>query len=257
MPPTDAPAIRVLVADDEHLVRAGIRLVLSNAVDIEIVAEAADGREAVELARRHHVDVALLDIRMPRLDGLAAAEQIAAAVPRTAVLMLTTFSDGENVSRALRAGAAGFLLKDTPPTELIQGVRAAAEGNAIVSPQITRRLLDQYLEGETARTQACERTSALTDRERAVLARVGTGLSNGEIAQELVVSEGTVKAYVSRILAKLGCENRVQAALLARDAGIRPEGRDVRPPEGDDVPTPRRQDVREREHQDVREPGPP
>ncbi|MEU6080143.1 response regulator transcription factor [Streptomyces sp. NPDC047108] len=235
MPPTDAPAIRVLVADDEHLVRAGLRLVLSNADDIEIVAEASDGREAVELARRHRVDVALLDIRMPRLDGLAAAEQLAATAPRTAVLMLTTFSEDENVSRALRAGAAGFLLKDTPPTELIQGVRAAAEGNAIVSPQITRRLLDQYLEGETARTEARERTAELTDRERAVLAMVGTGLSNGEIAQELVVSEGTVKAYVSRILAKLGCENRVQAALLARDAGIRPDAHAAQPPEGEGI----------------------
>ncbi|MEU5541447.1 response regulator transcription factor [Streptomyces sioyaensis] len=221
----EAPtAIRVLVADDEPLVRAGLRFVLSNAADVEVVAEAASGREAVELARKHRIDVALLDIRMPGLDGLAAAEQLADAAPKTAVLMLTTFSDDEYVYRALQAGVAGFLLKDSPPSELIHAVTVARNGHAITSPQITRRLFDRCAEAGRARTEALRRTAVLTGREREVLAMAGTGLANGEIAQRLHVSEGTVKALVSRILTKLGCANRVQAAILAHDAGL-PAGR--------------------------------
>lgn len=215
--------IRVMLADDEALIRAGIRLVLQHADDIEIVAEADDGRNAVELARRHHVDVALLDIRMPKSDGLTAAGEIRRLVPRTQVVMLTTFGEEEYVARALRAGAAGFLLKDTPPDELIQAVRVAARGEAILSPRITRQLIDRYVgPGDSRADQAKQRLSGLTDKEREVVVLVGGGLSNGEIAKSLLMSDGTAKAHVSRILTKLDCANRVQAAILAHDAGLLP-----------------------------------
>jgi len=212
-----------MLADDEALIRAGIRLVLANAEDIEIVAEAADGREAVELARRHHVDVALLDIRMPKTDGLTAVAEIRRLVPRTQAVMLTTFGEEEYVARALRAGAAGFLLKDTPPDDLIQAVRVAARGEAILSPRITRQLIDRYVGPDASRAdRARHRLGDLTDKEREVVALIGAGLSNGEIAKRLLVSEGTAKAHVSRILTKLACTNRVQAAILAHDAGLLP-----------------------------------
>ncbi len=217
--------IRVMLADDEALIRAGIRLILGNAEEIEIVAEAGDGREAVELARRHTVDVALLDIRMPKVDGLAAAAEIRRLVPRTQVVMLTTFGEEEYVARALRAGAAGFLLKDTPPDELIQAVRVAARGEAILSPRITRQLIDRYVGPEDTRAaEAKQQLAVLTDKEREVVVLVGRGQSNGEIAASLFMSEGTAKAHVSRILNKLGCTNRVQAAILAHDAGLLPRG---------------------------------
>jgi DNA-binding NarL/FixJ family response regulator len=213
--------IRVLLADDQQLVRAGIRLVLRHAEDIEVVAEAADGREAVELALRHPVDVALLDIRMPGTDGLAAAESMAERAPSVRVLMLTTFGDDENVARALRAGAAGFLLKDSGPEELIHAVRVVARGQSILSPEVTRRLIDRYVARDTGRADAGRRLIAgLTGRERDVLVMIGTGLSNADIGQRLYLGEGTVKTYVSRVLAKLGCANRVQAAILAHEAGI-------------------------------------
>lgn len=213
--------IRVMLADDEALIRAGIRLVLQNAADLEIVAEATDGREAVELARRHHIDVALLDIRMPNTDGLTAAAEIRRLVPRTQVVMLTTFGQEESVAKALRAGAAGFLLKDTPPDDIIQAVRVAAGGEAILSPRITRQLIDRFVGPEDTRAErATERLAALTDKEREVVVLVGEGLSNGEIARRLLIGEGTAKSHVSRILTKLGCANRVQAAILAHDAGL-------------------------------------
>jgi DNA-binding NarL/FixJ family response regulator len=215
--------IRVMLADDEALIRAGIRLVLSNAEEIEIVAEAGNGREAVELARRHHVDVALLDIRMPTADGLSAAAEIHRLVPRTQIVMLTTFGEDEYVARALRAGAAGFLLKDTPPDDLIQAVRVAARGETILSPRITRQLIDRYVGPDDSRAdRARKRLGVLTDKEREVVILVGGGLSNGEIAKNLFMSEGTAKAHVSRILTKLDCANRVQAAILAHDAGLLP-----------------------------------
>jgi DNA-binding NarL/FixJ family response regulator len=213
--------IRVLLADDEALIRAGIRLVLETADDIDIVAEAADGSEAVELVRSHQIDVALLDIRMPRLDGLGAAEQIGRLVPHTRVVMLTTFGEDEYVARALRAGAAGFLLKDTPPDGLIHAVRVAASGEAILSPKITRHLIDRYVGPDDSRGDAArKRVEALTDRERDVLVLISAGSSNAEIAKSLLISEGTAKAHVSRILTKLDCTNRVQAAILAHDAGL-------------------------------------
>jgi DNA-binding NarL/FixJ family response regulator len=213
--------IRVLLADDEALIRTGIRLILETADDIDIVAEAADGSEAVELLRSHQIDVALLDIRMPKLDGLAAAEQIARLVPHTRVVMLTTFGEDEYVARALRAGAAGFLLKDTPPDGLIHAVRVAAGGEAILSPKITRHLIDRYVGPDDSRADAARRrVEVLTERERDVLILISDGSSNAEIAKGLLISEGTAKAHVSRILTKLGCTNRVQAAILAHDAGL-------------------------------------
>lgn len=213
--------IRVLLADDEALIRAGIRLVLETADDIDIVAEAADGSAAVELVRSHQIDVALLDIRMPKLDGLGAAEQIARLVPHTRVVMLTTFGEDEYVARALRAGAAGFLLKDTPPDGLIHAVRVAAGGEAILSPKITRHLIDRYVGPDDSRGDAArQRVGALTERERDVLVQISAGSSNAEIAKRLLISEGTAKAHVSRILTKLDCANRVQAAILAHDAGL-------------------------------------
>lgn len=214
--------IRVLIADDEPLIRAGIRMILTSADDIEVVAEAADGRDAVELARRHRVDVALLDIQMPVMDGLAALAELGRTAPDVRVLVLTTFGQRENVLRALRQGGAGFLLKDSAPDELIGAVRAVAAGNAYLSPAATRHVADSLAaapaEGRAERAR--ERVAALGEREREVLELLGEGLSNADAGRRLHMSEATVKTYVSRILAKLDCENRVQAALLARDAGL-------------------------------------
>lgn len=216
--------IRVLLADDQDLVRAGIRLVLGHAEDIEVVAEAASGHEAASLAVRHRVDVAMLDIQMPGSDGLDAAELIAARAPSVRVVMLTTFGEEEYVARALRAGATGFMLKDSTPQELIQAVRTVAGGTPMVSPRITRHLIDRYLAaGEEPADPRLDRIAALTGREREVLAMVGTGASNAEIGRRLHLGEGTIKAYVSRMLTKLSCANRVQAALLARDARLHPD----------------------------------
>ncbi|MFI6444505.1 response regulator [Kitasatospora sp. NPDC050543] len=217
--------IRVLVADDEPLIRAGIRMILSSADDIDVVAEAADGREALELARSHRVDVVLLDIQMPVMDGLTALTELPRAAPGARALILTTFGERENVLRAVTAGGAGFLLKDTAPGELIQAVRAAAGGNAFLSPAATRHIVDSLASGPagsaTARGEAARRRlEVLTAREREVLALLGEGLSNADAGTRIHMSEATVKTYVSRILAKLGCDNRVQAALLARDAGL-------------------------------------
>jgi DNA-binding NarL/FixJ family response regulator len=216
-----ARRIRVLLADDQHLIRAGIRLILRHASDIDVVAEASNGPSAVDLAVQHLVDVVLLDIQMGGADGLTAAEQIAARAPTVRVIMLTTFDDDTYVSRALRAGVAGFLLKDCDPDELIHAVHVVADGRAIVSPEITRKLMDRYLSRDSARgEQARQRISALTDRERQILAMIGDGSSNMDIGRKLRLGEGTVKTYVSRILTKIGCTNRVQAAVLAHDAAI-------------------------------------
>ncbi|MGJ5826333.1 response regulator transcription factor [Streptomyces ossamyceticus] len=218
--------IRVLLADDEALIRAGIRFVLETAGDIEIVAEADDGARAVELARTHLVDVALLDIRMPGVDGLAAAAEMRRVAPRTHVVMLTTFGEEDYVTRALRCGAAGFLLKDTPPDDLIRAVQVAAAGEPILSPRVTRQLIERHVNRDLSQVdEARRRVSALTDRERDVLSLLHEGSSNAEIAKELLISEGTAKAHVSRILSALGCTNRVQAAILAHDAGVLPPGR--------------------------------
>ena len=215
--------IRVLLVDDESLLRTGVGLILRHADDIEVVGEAEDGAQAVGLVDQVAADVVLMDIRMPRMDGLAALRRIAAQSPAVRVVMLTTFGEHAYVAEALRAGAAGFVLKDIGPRELIQAVRAAASGNAILSPEITRRIIEHHLSAESARAvRARELADGLTDREREVLIAIGLGLSNAEAAKRLLMGEGTVKTHVSHILAKLGCANRVQAAILAHEAGILP-----------------------------------
>ncbi|MFJ9775107.1 response regulator [Kitasatospora sp. NPDC101157] len=217
--------IRVLVADDEPLIRAGIRMILGSADDIEVVAEAADGREALDLARAHRVDVVLLDIQMPVMDGLTVLRELGRVAPGARAIILTTFGERENVLRAVSEGGAGFLLKDTAPNELIQAVRAAAGGNAFLSPAATRHIVDSLASGRSASAaargaEARRRLEVLTARELEVLGLLGEGLSNADAGTRIHMSEATVKTYVSRILAKLGCENRVQAALLARDAEL-------------------------------------
>ncbi|MER5201608.1 response regulator transcription factor [Streptomyces sp. NPDC002825] len=214
--------IRVVIADDEPLIRAGIRMILISDPEIEVVGEAADGRAAVEAARAHAADVVLLDIQMPVLDGLSALPELRRAAPAARVIILTTFGERENVLRALEHGGAGFLLKDTAPAELIRAVRAAAAGDAYLSPAATRHVVERLATGrEAARAEeARARVAALSEKERDVLALLGEGLSNADAGKRLHMSEATVKTYVSRILSKLHCENRVQAALLARDAGL-------------------------------------
>ncbi|MFF0446159.1 response regulator [Streptomyces sp. NPDC004609] len=216
------PRIRVVIADDEPLIRAGIRMILTSDQEIEVVAEAVNGREAIELARSRRADVVLLDIQMPVMDGLTAMGELRRTVPGARVIILTTFGERENVLRALESGGAGFLLKDTAPAELIGAVRAAASGDAYLSPGATRHVVDQLATGRAAARgeRARARVDRLSARERDVLALLGEGLSNADAGRRLHMSEATVKTYVSRILAKLECENRVQAALLARDAGL-------------------------------------
>ena len=210
--------------DDDALVRAGLRMILSRADDLEVVGEAGDGAEAVDAVRRHRPDVVLMDVRMPRLDGLAATARVTALPEPPKVVVLTTFGLDDYVLRALEAGAVGFLLKDTPPRELIQAVRVVAAGDAMLSPTVTRALVDHVAAsgGTARRAAALARLDALTDREREVLVAVGQGLSNADIGRELFLSEATVKTHVSRVLLKLGCANRVQAAILAHDAGLLP-----------------------------------
>ncbi|WP_035854833.1 response regulator [Cryptosporangium arvum] len=213
--------IRVLVADDEAMIRAGVRAILATDPEVEVVAEAGNGREAVESARAHRPDVVLLDVRMPALDGLAAAEELRRAVPSAAVLMLTTFGEDEYIERALRAGTAGFLLKSGDPRELLAGVHAAADGAAFLSPKVAQRVILAWTSARSAGAAAArDKIAGLTDREREVLALVGAGMSNAAIASELFLVEGTVKAYVSQILTRLDVRNRVQAALLAHEAGL-------------------------------------
>ncbi|MCX4853432.1 response regulator transcription factor [Streptomyces canus] len=219
--------IRVLIADDEPMIRAGVRAVLATDPDIEVVAEAVDGHEAVELVRRHRPAVAVLDIRMPGINGIDAAAEIHSTVPTTSVIMLTTFGGDDHILEALGGGAAGFLIKSGEPEELIAGVRAVAEGAAYLSPKVAARVIAHLAAtgvGTLAgrRSAARHRVAALTAREREVLAFVGSGLSNGQIARRLHVVEGTVKAHVSSILARLGVDNRAAAAVVAHEAGIIP-----------------------------------
>jgi len=213
--------ITVLLADDEAMVRAGVRAILATAPDIDVVAEAGDGRAACELARAHRPDVALLDIRMPVLDGLGAARELRRAVPDVAVVMLTTFSEDEYITAALDSGASGFLLKSGDPYELMAAVRAVHAGGAFLSPSIARRVIQQVSGGRMSRQSAArERVAILSPREREVLALVGAGLSNAEIGERLFLVEGTVKAYVSAVLSRLEVRNRVQAAVVAYEAGL-------------------------------------
>ena len=212
--------IQVLVADDEAMVRAGVRAILATDGSIEVVAEAAHGHQAVELVCAHRPHVALLDIRMPGLDGLAAADEIAAVAPATKVIMLTTFGQDDYIAHALGGGAAGFLLKASDPRELITAVRAVAAGAAFLSPAVAHRVIRNYRTVGVSATQARQRVATLTERERDVLALLGAGRSNAEIANTLYIVEGTVKAHVSSILDKLGARNRVRAAILAYEAGL-------------------------------------
>jgi DNA-binding NarL/FixJ family response regulator len=224
--------VRVVLADDQALLRKGFRMILEAEDGIEIVGEAADGSDAVRLVELYRPDVVLMDVRMPVLDGIEATRAIttSAAGGETRVLILTTFDLDEYAFSALRAGASGFLLKDVPPTELVGAIRTVASGDAVVSPRVTRRLLEEYSDklpdlsanGGTA-TSAGEDHPALaqlTDREREVLLAVADGLSNAEIAERLYVSEATVKSHVGRLLAKLGLRDRVQAVVFAFQSGL-------------------------------------
>jgi DNA-binding NarL/FixJ family response regulator len=210
--------IRVLLADDQELVRAGFRMILETQADIEVVGEAGDGVEAVAATRRLRPDVVLMDIRMPNLDGLQATKQVMATGSRSRVLILTTFDLDEYVYQALAAGASGFLLKNAPPEQLIDAVRVVAAGDALLSPAITRRVIEQFTwlppPGGT------DVLAGLTDREREVLKLVARGMSNAEIAAELFVSDATVKSHVAHLLAKLQLRDRVQAVVLAYESGL-------------------------------------
>ena len=214
--------IRVLLVDDEELVRFGLRTVLEASGDFEVVGEAGDGAAGVKAARELRPDVVLMDIRMPVLDGLAATRQILALPNPPQVAVLTTFHVDDYVYSALAAGAAGFLLKDTPPREIAAAVRAVADGTATLSPKVTATLIESFVDKKAAprKAHALRRIRELSEREREVLKLLGSGESNADLAKKLYVSEATVKTYVSRLLAKLGLANRTQAAILAHEAGL-------------------------------------
>ena len=213
--------IRVLIADDQQLLRSGFRAILDFEDDLEVVGEAEDGLEAVRLVAELHPDVVLMDIRMPNLDGLAATERIVATDEPPRIVVLTTFDLNEYVYRALRAGASGFLLKDAPPTRLLAAVRAAAAGDELIEPSITRRLVENFAPVEEPQPDVSPpELGELTDRELEVLRLVARGLSNAEIAADLVVAETTVKTHVGRILMKLGVRDRVQAVVRAYETGF-------------------------------------
>ena len=212
-------SVRVLIADDQELVRTGFRMILKAEPDIDVVGEAADGAEAVELARRLRADVVLMDIRMPVVDGLEATRRLVAASGDTRVLILTTFDLNEYVYEALRAGASGFLLKDAPAAQLVTAVRVVASGEALLAPSITRRLIAEFARRPPLNDKP-ERMHELTARELEVLRLVARGLSNAEIANELFVSDATVKTHVARILMKLDLRDRVQAVVAAYESGL-------------------------------------
>ena len=212
--------VRVVVVDDEPMVCAHLRTILGSAGDIEVVGEAHDGAAGVDAVVRNRPDVVLMDLRMPGVDGLTAIERIGELASPPAVVVLTTFDADQYVLRALRAGAAGFLVKSTPPEDLIGLVRVAAEGHMVLSPTAARRLIAASADSQQSRDRARQLAGSLTEREAEVLACLGEGLSNAQIGARLYLSEATVKGYVSRILVKLDCANRTQAGLLAHDAGI-------------------------------------
>ena len=220
------PRIRLILVDDDPLVRAGLGMILNGATDIEIVGEAADGIDAVALADDVTADIVLMDIRMPRMDGLEATRQLLRRPNPPKVIVLTTFDADEYVARALADGAAGFLLKDTRPADIVDGVRRVARGEPILSPTVTAQLIRQFTNGASDRAadgrsaEAMALIDRLTEREREVAVAVGKGKSNTEIAAELYVSLATVKAYVSRVLDKLDASNRVQIAIRIHDAGL-------------------------------------
>jgi DNA-binding NarL/FixJ family response regulator len=218
--------IRVLVADDDALVRSGLLLILGGAHDIEVVGQAVDGRDAVTATREHRPDVVLMDIRMPRMDGLEATEHIQSWDVPPKGIVLTTFDADDYVTRALGAGASGFLLKDTAPAAIIEAIRRVADGDPMLSPSVTARLIAQLRAGAAPdrSRQAKKRLARLTERERDVAVAVGQGLTNAEIAGRLHLSVPTVKAHIGRLFAKLGCDNRVQIAICVHDAGLSTAG---------------------------------
>jgi DNA-binding NarL/FixJ family response regulator len=210
--------VRVMIVDDEALVRSGLGLILGSAADVDVVA-ACDGTRAVEEARRTRPDVVLLDLRMPQVDGLAVLRELTTWPRRPTVAMLTTFNSDEFITQALSSGAAGFLLKDTEPEQLIHAVRTLAAGGSVLSPAVTRTVINGYL-GGSARPADVARIRAMSPREREVLALIGQGMSNADIGRRLHLSTATVKDYVSAVLVRLEVANRVQAAVLAREAGL-------------------------------------
>jgi DNA-binding NarL/FixJ family response regulator len=218
----NATAIKVLLADDEGLVRSGFKLLLDLEDDITVVGEAINGADAVERARAFRPDVVLMDIRMPKLDGIQATNQIARTpgLEQVRVLILTTYDTDENVFEALQAGASGFLLKDAGPAELLHAIRVIAAGDALLAPRITRRLISQFTAQRTATQAAEDRLAVLTEREREVLALVGQGLNNDEIGTELFLSPATARTHVSHAMAKLGARDRAQLVVIAYQTGL-------------------------------------
>jgi RNA polymerase sigma factor (sigma-70 family) len=217
--------VRVLLVDDDDLMRAGLRSVLASDDSVEVVGEAADGRAAIEAVPELKPDVVLMDVRMPNLDGIAATREILAVWPDARVLILTTFEEDDYIFGALSAGASGFLLKRTSPEELIAGLHAVAAGDSLLSPSVTRRVIERMARQPEAVTSASERLQELTPRERQVLELIAKGLSNAEIAQAFVIEETTVKTHVKRILMKLRLRDRVQAVIFAYESGLtRPGG---------------------------------
>ena len=221
--PTDTgPPIRVIVVDDQHIVRAGFQTILDAAPDVEVVGDAADGLGAVELARRLRPDVVVMDIRMPKLDGIEATRRLAGPDVRDPlrVLVLTTLDLDDYVYDALRAGASGFLLKDATRAELLQAVRIVARGEALLAPAITKRLIAEFVQRGPGRRSDASRLDVLTQREREVLELIARGMSNAEIAAELIVGEATVKSHVAHLLMKLGLRDRIQAVILAYELDV-------------------------------------
>ena len=212
--------VRVLIVDDDDLMRAGLQSVLSSDPSIELVGEAADGDTGVAAARKLRPDVVLMDVRMPGLDGIAATRELTAAVPDTKVVILTTFEDDDYIFSGLEAGAAGFLLKRTRPEELIKAIHTIADGDSLLSPSVTSRVITRMTREPVQDERALKKIDHLTPREQEVLVLIGQGLSNGEIASQLVVEESTVKTHVKRILQKLALRDRVQAVILAYESGI-------------------------------------
>ncbi len=216
--------ITVLIVDDQPLQRLGFRMLLENNEETDVVGEAGNGTEAVRRAEQLHPDVILMDVRMPGMDGIEATRRIVAAGDRSRVLVLTTFDLDEYAHAALRAGASGFLLKDARPEELLAGIRAVADGDAVIAPALTRRLLDRFAgqlaAGPSQPGRIDPRLASLTDREREILVAIGSGWTNREIAERLVLSESTVKTHVGKVLAKIGARDRVQAVIFAYDQGL-------------------------------------
>ena len=219
-----APRVRVLIVDDDDLMRAGLRGVLSSDASIEVVGEASDGRDAAYRTRLLHPDIVLMDVRMPDLDGISATRELLDAFPEVRVVIVTTFEQDDYIFGALRAGASGFLLKRTRPEELVAAVHTVADGDSLLSPSVTSRVIERMAQQPASDVKTDARLDELTPREREVLELVARGLSNGEIAAALVVEESTVKTHVRRMLAKLGARDRVQAVIFAYETGLNSRG---------------------------------